>query len=91
MSEVVINFPLELGVNIEAAAIGLVLDPTNKVEPLLELLFILALVLAPHRDDNVLELVHEDGEEGDAEDLNDTTEYLLHDRAGTVVTVADCG
>ena len=57
--EVVINFPLETWVNVEATAIGLVLDTTDKVEPLLELLFVLALVLALDRDDNILELVHE--------------------------------
>ena len=58
--EVVIDFPLETWINVEAAAIGLVLDTTDKVEPLLELLFVLALVLALDRDDNILELVHED-------------------------------
>ena len=58
--EVVINFPLEAWVDVEATAIGLVLDTTDKVEPLLELLFVLALVLALDRDDNILELVHED-------------------------------
>ena len=57
--EVVINFPLEAWVDVEATAIGLVLDTTDKVEPLLELLFVLALVLALDRDDNILELVHE--------------------------------
>ena len=60
VSEVVIDFPLEIWVNVEAATIGLVLDTTDKVEPLLELLFVLALVLALDRDDNILELVHED-------------------------------
>ena len=59
VSEVVIDFPLETWVNVEATAIGLVLDTTDKVEPLLELLFVLALVLALDRDDNILELVHE--------------------------------
>ena len=58
--EVVIDFPLETWVNVKATAIGLVLDTTDKVEPLLELLFVLALVLALDRDDNILELVHED-------------------------------
>ena len=57
--EVVINFPLEAWVDVEATAIGLVLDTTDKVEPLLELLFVLALVLALDRDDDILELVHE--------------------------------
>ena len=57
--EVVINFPLETWVNVETTAIGLVLDTTDKVEPLLELLFVLALILALNRDDNILELVHE--------------------------------
>ena len=57
--EVVINLPLEIWVNVEATAIGLVFDTTDKVEPLLELLFVLALVLALDRDDNILELVHE--------------------------------
>ena len=57
--EVVINFPLEAWVDVEATAIGLVLDTTDKVEPLLELLFVLALALALDRDDNILELVHE--------------------------------
>ena len=57
--EVVIDFPLETWVNVEATAIGLVLYATDKVEPLLELLFVLALVLALDRDDNILELVHE--------------------------------
>ena len=57
--EVVINLPLEIWVNVEATAIGLVFDTTNQVEPLLELLLVLALVLALDRDDNILELVHE--------------------------------
>ena len=89
VSEVVIDFPLEAWVNVEATAIGLVLDTTDKIEPLLELLFVLALVLTLDGDDDILELVHENREEGDSEDLNDATEYFLHDRAGAVITIAD--
>ena len=37
---------------------GLVLDPSNKIEPLLEFLLILTLVLAFDRDYNILKLVH---------------------------------
>ena len=46
VSEVVIDFPLEAWINVEATAIGLVLDTTDKIEPLLELLLVLALVLS---------------------------------------------
>ena len=53
-----LNLFLELGVDVEAATIGLVLDPSDQVEPLLELLLVVAFLLAADRDDDVLELVH---------------------------------
>ena len=36
------------------------------------------------------ETVHEDGEESDTEDLDDTSENLLHDRDWAEVTITDC-
>ena len=39
-AEVLLNILLELGLDIEAAAMRLVLDAANQVEPLLKLLFV---------------------------------------------------
>ena len=86
--EVVLDVSLEVRLDIEATAIWLVLDASDEVEPLLQFLLIVAFVLPFHRHNDVLELVHKDGEEGHTEDLNDATEYLLHDRDWTRVTIA---
>jgi hypothetical protein len=67
--------------------VGLVLDAADQVEPLLKLLLIKTFILALDRDDDILELVHEDGEESDTENLNDTTKDLLHDGLRAEVTV----
>ena len=88
--KVALNLLLEVQIDVLARAVWLVLDSADQVEPLLEFLVLVARVLSLHRDDDVLELVHQDGEEGDAEDLNDAAENLLHDRNWVEITVTDC-
>jgi hypothetical protein len=78
VSEVVLDFFFQVRVDVKAATMGLVLDAADQIEPLLQFLLVQTLVLAFDRDHNVLELVHQDREEGDAKDLNDAAEDLLH-------------
>mmetsp|Transcript_36605 Transcript_36605/g.44711 ORF Transcript_36605/g.44711 Transcript_36605/m.44711 type:complete len:375 (-) Transcript_36605:1047-2171(-) len=78
VSEVVLDFFFQVRVDVKAAAMGLVLDAADQIEPLLQFLLVQTLILAFDRDHNVLELVHQDREEGDAKDLNDAAEDLLH-------------
>ena len=75
----ILDLLLELLVDVGAAAVGLILDASDQVEPLLKLLLVVALALTLQLNHNVLEFVHQDREEGDTEDLDDATEDLFHD------------
>jgi len=90
VSEMAFDFFLEVGVDVETATVWLVLDAADQVEPLLKFLLILALTLTLDRDNDVLELVHQDREEGNTEDLNDTSEDFFHDRLGAEISIAYC-
>ena len=57
----------------------------------MELVFIVVEVVCAHGEHHIDEVIHEDGEEGNAEDLDDGADYLFGDGAGVVVAVADCG
>ena len=82
VAEVLLDVPLKLDIDVEAAPIGLVLDTTNQVEPLLQLLLVVALILTLNRNNDVLELVHQNGEESHAKDLDDATQDFFHDGNG---------
>ena len=84
-----LNLALQRRVDVLPAPVGLVLDPADQVEPLLQFLLVQAVVLALDGHHNVLELVHQDRKEGDAKDLDDTAENFLHDRDRAKVTIAN--
>lgn len=90
-AEVALDLLLQVGGDIKAAPMWLVFDAADQVEPLLQFLLILALVLAFELNNDVLELVHEDREESDTEDLDDATENLLQNGLRAIVTIADRG
>ena len=74
----ILNLALQVRIDILSAAVRLVFNPPDQIEPLLKLLLVDTIVLAFDRDNDVLELVHQDGEESNAKDLNDAAENLLH-------------
>ena len=87
--EMALDLTLERWVDVLTAPVGLVLDSADQVEPLLKFLLVQAVILSLQGDNDVLELVHQDGEEGDAKDLNDAAEDLLHDRDRAKVTISN--
>lgn len=77
VSEVNLNPVSEGNRDVQSTGIWLILDLLDHDEPVLQLVLIVVEIARAHREHDVDEVVHQDGEESHAKDLDHTAHDLL--------------
>jgi len=84
-----LNIFFQLRTDVFVTIKWLITDLLDQGKPALKDVFIVTEVASFERKDNFNETVHQDGEEGNTENLNDGTKNFLRDWRRIVITVTN--